>query len=128
MIVETPKTEKSNRIIPLPSFILKILKPYIRQDECYIITGTVKYMEPRIFLNKYKKILEEAGMNSFTFHALRHTFATRCVENDFDPKSLSEILGHSDVSITLQRYVHPTLELKREQMEKLSRVSINKAI
>ena len=59
-------------------------------------------------------------MKHYGFHALRHTFATRCIENGFDAKSLSELLGHSNVKITLERYVHPSLDLKREHMRRLS--------
>ena len=64
-------------------------------------------MEPRTCLDKYKRILKKAGIDDYSFHALRHTFATRCMEMGFDIKSLSEILGHANVNITLQRYVHP---------------------
>ena len=67
----------------------------------------------------YKQILKKAGIDDYNFHALRHTFATRCVETGFDVKSLSEILGHANVNITLQRYVHPSIESKRMQMDKL---------
>ena len=70
--------------------------------------------------DRYKRILSKAGVRNYTFHALRHTFATRCVESGFDIKSLSEILGHTHVNITLQRYVHPSLEMKKQQMERLS--------
>ena len=63
-------------------------------------------------------------MEEITFHTLRHTFATRCVENGFDAKSLSEILGHANVNTTLQRYVHPSLEQKKEQMNMLGKISV----
>ena len=76
-------------------------------------------MEPRTCLDKYKKVLKNAGINDYTFHALRHTFATRCVEMGFDIKSLSEILGHANINVTLQRYVHPSMEMKRRQMNRL---------
>ena len=68
----------------------------------------------------FQKLLREAGLEKINFHALRHTFATRCVEQRFDTKSLSVILGHSNVNITLNRYVHPTMEMKRNDMQKLS--------
>ena len=70
--------------------------------------------------NHLKKVLESASLRSVNFHALRHTFATRCVEVGFDIKSLSEILGHANVNITMNRYVHPTMDLKRDNMQKLS--------
>lgn len=69
--------------------------------------------------NKFKQILKSSDIAPANFHALRHTFATRCIELGFDVKSLSEILGHATVNITMNRYVHPTLELKKENMQKL---------
>lgn len=119
VIIEKPKTECSNRIIPLPDAILPYFKEAAGEKEHYILTGKSRFMEPRVCLENYKKILKQAGVKEHTFHALRHTFATRCVENDFDVKSLSEIMGHSNISITMQRYVHPSMEQKREQMNKL---------
>lgn len=124
IIIDSPKTERSNRVIPLPSFLMEVMRREARGNDCYILTGTTDYIEPRTCLKKYKKVLEKAGLRPFTFHALRHTFATRCIESGFDVKSLSEILGHSNVSTTLQRYVHPSIESKREQMERLEKVSI----
>ena len=90
-----------------------------KSPDIYVITGTDYFMEPRTCLDKYKKILKTTGINDYTFHALRHTFATRCVEMGFDIKSLSEILGHANINVTLQRYVHPSMEMKRRQMERL---------
>lgn len=120
VLVESPKTACSERIIPLPDDIL----PYYINCQCeenaYILTGTGHMMEPRVCLQKYKKVLRSAGINSYSFHTLRHTFATRCVEKDFDIKSLSEIMGHSSVTITMQRYVHPSFERKKEQMNRLT--------
>lgn len=124
LLISHPKTESSNRFVPLPSFIVDFLEKHRRGEEMFLITGTKYPMEPRVYLNKYKQILKKAGLGSFTFHSLRHTFATRCVESGFDTKSLSEILGHANVSTTLQNYVHPSFELKKEQMERLKTVSI----
>lgn len=124
VIIDCPKTASSVRVVPLPSFVLNHLKKYQRGHEEYLLTGTSVFMEPRICLNNYKKILKQAGIPDYTFHVLRHTFATRCVENKFDIKSLSEILGHANVSTTLQRYVHPSMELKKKQMERLGNLSV----
>lgn len=124
ILIDRPKTESSIRIIPMPSFIIALFKEYQMAQDAYVLTGTQAYLEPRICLDQYKKVLKEAGLRPCTFHALRHTFATRCVESGFDPKSLSEILGHANVSTTLQRYVHPSIELKREQMERLEKISV----
>ena len=68
----------------------------------------------------FKTVLQEAGIPDFRFHALRHSFATRCVEEEFDIKSLSEILGHSSVKITMDRYVHPSMDFKKQQMDRLT--------
>lgn len=124
ILISRPKTESSRRMVPLPTFLLDLLKSVCEKPEIYLITGTKAFMEPRMYLEKYKQILKQAGLDSFSFHTLRHTFATRCVESGFDIKSLSEILGHASVSTTLQNYVHPSLELKKEQMERLQNVLI----
>jgi integrase len=65
-------------------------------------------------------LLEELGLPPANYHALRHSFATRCVELGFDVKALSELLGHSTVSMTMDRYVHPTMDHKRKCMERLT--------
>ncbi|WP_148511984.1 tyrosine-type recombinase/integrase, partial [Ruminococcus gauvreauii] len=75
---------------------------------------------PRCMSNQLKNILKILNIPDVNFHVLRHTFATRCIENNFDIKALSEILGHSSVNITLNRYVHTSLEQKRRNMKKLN--------
>lgn len=124
ILIDRPKTESSNRVIPLPTFLLELLKSYEKEPDIYLLTGRHKWMEPRVCLDQYKKVLANAGLDNFTFHTLRHTFATRCVESGFDTKSLSEILGHSNVNTTLQRYVHPPMTHKKEQMERLAELSV----
>lgn len=124
VLISRPKTDSSNRLIPLPGFLLEFLRNFRQGSEVYLITGTKFYLEPRMCLEKYKKILKKAGLESHTFHTLRHTFATRCVEKGFDPKSLSEILGHANINTTLQNYVHPSIDLKKEQMDRLEQVSV----
>ena len=119
LLLAEPKTENATRVIPLPGFITEFIKKFRQCPDIYVITGTTFWMEPRTCLDKYKQILKKAGIDDYNFHALRHTFATRCIETGFDVKSLSEILGHANVNITLQRYVHPSIESKRRQMDKL---------
>lgn len=77
-------------------------------------------LEPRTMQNHFKRALQKSGIAPANYHSLRHTFATRCIELGFDVKSLSEILGHTSVNITMNRYVHPTMELKQENMQRLS--------
>ena len=121
IIITPPKSAGSVRTIPIPRELNKILFTFRGKRKGYILTGREDaYMEPRTMERHFAKVLREAGIEKVNFHALRHTFATWCVEMDFDVKSLSEILGHANVNITLNRYVHPTMELKRRNMEKLS--------
>lgn len=84
------------------------------------MTGTEEFTQPRTYQNRFKRYLRECGLPEANFHTLRHTFASRAVELGFDVKSLSEILGHANVNITLNRYVHSSIEQKRKQMELLS--------
>ena len=122
VIITTPKSQKSVREIPLSDSLLSIVKKIYNYDnpETYILTGTTKYTEPRMYQYKLKKILATAEVQDINFHSFRHLFATKAVEHKFDVKSLSEILGHSTVRFTLDRYVHSSLELKRENMNKIA--------
>ena len=120
VIISSPKSACSLREIPLPDFLCNMLKKYKRADDYFLLSGSVQeYVEPRALQYKFKKIIKDCGLTDVNFHALRHTFATRCVEAGFEIKTLSEILGHSSVKITLDRYVHSSMELKRKNMEKL---------
>lgn len=119
VIISEPKTENSIRTIPLPSCLIEYLRNKRCADSCYILTGNRYFTEPHQYYVRYRKFLERNEINTYTFHALRHTFATRCVELGFDTKSLAEILGHSNVTTTLSFYVHPTLQQKKNQMERL---------
>lgn len=123
VLLTEPKTACSDRVIPLPSFLLNHLFERRCADDCFLLTSTPRFMEPRVCLQKYKGVLRRAGLEDCTFHTLHHTFATRCVENHFDVKSLSEIMGHSSITVTMQRYVHPSMALKREQMNRLSQIA-----
>ena len=113
-----PKSGHSRREIPLSAAVLELLIRF-RSDKEYVFGGD-KPMEPRTMQYHFKKILKEAGGTDMNFHILRHTFSTNCVEDGMDVKSLSELLGHSNVQITLNRYVHPSMEVKRRYMDSLS--------
>lgn len=120
IIISPPKSEASVRVIPLPTKIVShLVQRYPENNEMYFLTGSLRFIEPRSYYEKYKKFLKVCGIKKHTFHALRHSFATRCIEKGFDAKILSEILGHSDVKITLDRYVHPSFERKRQCMQLL---------
>lgn len=119
IIITEPKTNSSNRIIPLSNAIASIVETF-KRDNGYVLCGKKgKFVEPRLMQIRFKKIIEEAGLSDINFHALRHSFATRCVEANFEIKSLSEILGHSNIKTTLNLYVHSSFELKQKNMNKL---------
>ena len=122
VLITEPKSDCSTRTIPLPDCIverLKTVKPML--PNAYFLTGeTERYIEPRTYQNHFKEYVASSGIKDANFHSTRHTFATRCVELGFEIKSLSEILGHANVNITLNRYVHPSFDLKRDNMNKLA--------
>lgn len=121
VVVTAPKSACSIRTIPIPECILRAILDHFPNRFGYILAGkNGKRVEPRTMQNHFKRVLSAAGIEPVNYHALRHTFATRCVEVGFDVKSLSEILGHANVTITMNRYVHPTMELKKENMQRLS--------
>ncbi len=115
-----PKSEFSRREIPASAAVLELLGRF-RDGGAYVF-GNDRPMEPRTLQYHFKKILKEAELSDKNFHVLRHTFATNCMEVSMDIKSLSEILGHASVNITLNRYVHPSMDLKRKSMEELSEI------
>ena len=113
-----PKSMHSKREIPLSASAADLLMKF-ENGKQYIFGGD-KPLEPRTLQYHFKKLLKEAKLPDTNFHILRHTFSTNCIEGGTDVKSLSEILGHSDVQITLNRYVHPSLDTKRRYMDHLS--------
>lgn len=121
VIITEPKSQCSIRDIPLPSYITDIAQQFVNHPKTFILSGEKnKYVEPRTMQNRFKTYVKESGIEAANFHALRHTFATRCVEVGFELKSLSEVLGHANVNITLNRYVHSSFDLKHSNMNKLS--------
>ncbi len=122
IIITDPKSFSSSRVIPLSDYILNLCNQFKADNEAYVLTGTNKYLEPRTLQNKFSKYCKECNLEGVHFHTLRHTFATRCIEVDFEIKSLSEILGHANTQITLQRYVHSSLDLKRDNIRKLNKL------
>jgi len=120
IVIGQAKSKRSVRNIPIPPFLLEILTTFKAGDDAFVLTGEKdKFFEPRTYQTKYKKFLKENKIRDVNFHILRHTFATRAIEQGFDIKSLSEILGHSSVSFTLEKYVHSSFELKKLHMDKM---------
>ncbi len=126
VVVTEPKSSSSLRDIPIPDFLMERLEQIRNMpDNAYLLTGSTEtFIEPRTMENILRRYLQECGIQKINYHALRHTFATRYVESGFDAKSLSEILGHSSVNITLDRYVHSSMEQKRRNMEKAAGLTL----
>lgn len=116
--IGSPKSESSNRIIPTPKCLLPMINQF-RSNGYVLSNDKLKYTEPRLMQIKFGQMIAECNIEKTNFHALRHTFATRCIEAGVDVKTLSEFLGHSDVKTTLNRYVHSSFELKQKSMEQL---------
>ncbi len=117
LIITAPKSSKSIREIPLPDFIIPYLKNIKAADECFLLSGSTKIIEPRTMQYRFKSLLKKADLPYVNFHTLRHMFATKCIALGFDVKTLSEILGHSSVELTLNRYVHSSMERKQSCMK-----------
>lgn len=119
VIVSSPKSQTSRRSIPIPDCLMAYFRQFRADDACWLLSGTDKLIEPRTMQYRYKKILAKAGASGHTYHQLRHTFATNCVESGFDVKTLSILLGHSSASLTLNRYVHPDFAHEQRLMNSL---------
>ncbi len=125
--IGTPKSRSSIRKIPLPEFLLKIIsvyRPIAEKGEYGILSNQLDPFEPRAYQRIYKQILKEAGVEDRKFHALRHSFATRALELGVDIKTLSEILGHANISITLNIYAHSLMEQKKIAIEKFNNMHL----
>ena len=120
IVITEPKSKNSIRVIPLPVSLTDIVCQFKSAPKAYLLTGrTDKFMEPRTLQYRFEKYISESGLCNVNYHALRHTFATRCIELGFDVKTLSEILGHTNVNITLNRYVHSSIDTKRANMQRI---------
>lgn len=123
LVIGTPKSKTSERDIPIPDFLVDILKARNGNENSYILSKTNKPVEPRTIQNRFKSVLKKCGIRNVNFHLLRHTYATVCIENGFDAKTVSELLGHASVNITLNRYVHSSLDMKKKCVAKLNFVA-----
>ena len=122
-ITDAPKTENSRRVIPLPKQLLPMLKEMKKRSSSeLVITENEKILSVRSYQRSFELLLKKNGIPHRGFHAIRHTFATRAIECGMDIKSLSEILGHKNATVTLNRYVHSLMEHKRSMMDKLGKI------
>lgn len=126
--ITSTKTDNSNRTIPLTEDIVKIVKEMNAGDEDYVLTGKNKWTEPRTFRRFYQNFMKKIGIEPLKFHSLRHTFASMNIENGADVKTISEILGHSDVDVTLKIYTHTSNKAKRKAVEKFEALLKEKGI
>lgn len=120
LVITSPKSKASIRTIPLNKWIMQFAVLLRGEPDEYLITGREQHIEPNKYRLFYNRVLRELDLPHHKFHSLRHTFATRCIECGCDYKSLSQLLGHSNVAITMSMYVHPQLELKRKCVELLA--------
>ncbi len=125
IVIGLPKSDASVRTIPITDHTLELCRRFeVKNPDAYVLTGNEKYMEPRTLQYRIEKYTRDCGLDGVHAHTLRHTFATRAVEVGFEIKSLSEVLGHSATTVTLERYVHSSIELKRSNMDKLKAVGL----
>lgn len=122
LVVGPPKSLSSAREIPMTREFIRLLGPLPDKNEpgCYVLSGTASPIEPRLYRNHYKALLRTLGLPDVRFHGLRHSFATRCIDSRCDYKTVSSILGHTSINTTLNMYVHPNVDQKRECLEKMS--------
>ncbi|MGM9739406.1 MAG: tyrosine-type recombinase/integrase, partial [Candidatus Cryptobacteroides sp.] len=118
-----PKTANSVRDIPITGNLMKMIKPLcgIVNPSYYVLSNENKPIEPRTYRNYYKALMRKIGIPEIKFHGLRHSFATRCIESNCDYKTVSVLLGHSNIGTTLNLYVHPNLEQKKKCLDKAFR-------
>ncbi len=123
LIIDTPKSKNSIREIPMTKELLRMVKPLKRvvNGSFYVLTNLNLPTEPRTYRNYYKRLMVRLGIPLLKFHGLRHSFATRCIESKCDYKTVSVLLGHSNISTTLNLYVHPNMEQKKRCVEQMYR-------
>ena len=123
ILIDAPKTKNSIRDIPMTTELYKVIKPLkkIVNDNYFVVTNDIKPTEPRTYRNYYTRLIKKLNIPKLKFHGLRHSFATRCIESKCDYKTVSVILGHSNISTTLNLYVHPNIEQKKKCIDQMYR-------
>lgn len=116
IVITTPKTSTSTRDIPISKDFATIIRPLKENSKFYVLTSSLDCIEPRAYRKHFMLILKRLKIKPINFHSLRHTFATNCISLGIDYKTVSELLGHSDINITLNLYVHPNLSQKKKCM------------
>lgn len=121
VIIDTPKSKNSIREIPMTKELLRMVKPLkkVVNSSFFVLTNSAAPTEPRTYRNYYKRLMKQLEIPALKFHGLRHSFATRCIESNCDYKTVSVLLGHSNISTTLNLYVHPNMEQKKRCIEQM---------
>ena len=124
LIVDKPKTKNSIREVPMTGDLLALVRPLkkIVRSDYYVLTNAAAPIEPRTYRCYFNRLQQQLGLPKMRFHGLRHSFATRCIESKCDYKTVSVLLGHSNISTTLNLYVHPSLEQKRKCIDMMGRL------
>lgn len=121
VVITNPKTIKSNRDIPINDFMYEKLINLRKNNNVFVLSGNAQYIEPRTYRNYFTKILKSLNLRHFKYHSLRHTFASNLISLKIDYKTVSELLGHSNISLTLNLYVHPSNQDKLECIDILTK-------
>lgn len=124
LIIDKPKTKNSIRDIPMTRDLLSLIRP-LKKIVCgdyYVLTNSAAPTEPRTYRTYFNKLQKELGLPKMRFHGLRHSFATRCIESKCDYKTVSVLLGHSNISTTLNLYVHPNMEQKKKCIDAMGKM------
>lgn len=121
LVINTPKTKNSCRVIPMSKELISLVKPLkkVVNADYYVLTNDISPTEPRTYRNYYKRLMDQLDIPKLKYHGLRHSFATRCIESNCDYKTVSVLLGHSNISTTLNLYVHPNMEQKKRCIAKM---------
>ena len=124
LIIDKPKTKNSIREIPMTRDLLTLVRPLkkIVRGDFYVLTNAAEPTEPRTYRSYFNKLQQQLGLPKMRFHGLRHSFATRCIESKCDYKTVSVLLGHSNISTTLNLYVHPNIEQKRKCIDTMNKM------
>lgn len=124
LIIDKPKTKNSIRDIPMTRDLLSLIRPIkkIVRGDYYVLTNSAAPTEPRTYRTYFNKLQKELGLPKMRFHGLRHSFATRCIESKCDYKTVSVLLGHSNISTTLNLYVHPNMEQKKKCIDAMGKM------
>ena len=124
---DLPKTDNSIRELPISNQLLSILKKLksISKSDYVVASYKDTSIKIRAYQKSFENLLNKLKIKHYSFHSLRHTFATRLLENGVDVKTISELMGHSSPTITLNRYVHTNIENKRKAMNNLTKKSVN---